>query len=144
MAAVGVDRQPAAERQRAVLDEGAGLAAPAEAQALQAEQHGRARNCRSTSARRHRRWVTPAISIGLLARGADRRIPEIHVEIGDRGRTEGLPRAEAGDQHRRLGEVLRSFLRGQDQADGAVVDQAVIQQPQRRDDEAGALMILDA
>jgi len=75
---------------------------------------------------------------------ADRRIPEIHVEIGDRRWRVGLASAETGDQHRRLLEVFRSFFRGQDQAYRAVVDQAVVQQPQRRGDEPRRLMIVDA
>src|SRR6185437_13257795 len=142
MPSIGVDRQRPAQAERAVLYEPSRLALRAEAQPFQAEQHRRAEivvaHQRVDILVRHARHA-----VGLLTRGTQRRIPEIHVEIGNRGWREGFLRAEAGDQHRWLAEIPRTFLRRQYQADRTVIDQAVVQQAEGRGDEARRFMILD-
>ena len=70
-------------------------------------------------------------------------MPGIELEILDRRCAIRLPCAETTDEHGRLGQVLGAFLSRQDETNCAIIDEAVIEETQRRDDEPRSLVVIN-
>ncbi|CFO11248.1 Uncharacterised protein [Bordetella pertussis] len=133
-AAIGVDRQAAARRDRAALDERAGLALGAEAQVLQEQQRvdgeGVVQHHMVHVARRH---------AGHLARAPARLHRAGDGQVGH-GRNLPMAHGHAGAQHihRRARQIGRAFGAHQHQRGAAVGHQAAVGLGQRIADHARA------
>src|ERR1700733_8366000 len=139
VAAVGVGGEPPAELERPAFDERSGFAALAEAKPLQAEQNRRAE------------IVVAHESVDILAAyfghgervvrgGRNLAAPGIEFEVFYRRCAIGLPSAETTDEHGRLGQVRGAFLSRQDEKTPPIIDEAIIEETKRRDDEPRKLL----
>ena len=142
MAAIGVGGEPPTDLERPAFDERSGFAALAEAKTLQAEQNRRAEIVVA-----HESVDILAAHIGHCERvvrgGRDLAVPGIELEVLYRRCAIGFPSAETTDEHRRLGQVRGAFLRRKYETNRAIIDEAIIEQTKRRDDEPRSLVVVN-
>src|ERR1700722_13674624 len=142
VAAVGVGGEPPTDLERPAFDENSGLAALAEAKTLEAEQNRRAE------------IVVAHEGIDILAAGLGRckrvvrgrrdlGVPGIELEVFYRRCAIGFPSAETTDEHGRLGQVRGAFLGRQDETNRAIIDEAIIEETQRRDNETRSFVVFN-
>jgi hypothetical protein len=133
VASVGVGGKPPTELERPTFDERSGFAALAEAKTLQAEQNRRAEIVVA-----HESVNILAVHLGhceRVVRGRrDLTVPGIELEVFYRRCAIGLPSAETADEHGGLGQVRGAFLSRQYETNRAIIDEAIIEETQRRDD----------
>ena len=70
-------------------------------------------------------------------------MPGIELEVFYRRCAIRFPSAETTDEHGRLGQICSAFLRRQDETNRAVIDEAIIEEAQRRADERRSLVIIN-
>ena len=70
-------------------------------------------------------------------------MPGIELEVFDRRRAIGFPSAETADQHGRLGQIRGAFLGRQNETNRAIIDEAIVEQTKRRDDEPRGLVVIN-
>src|SRR6185437_5472588 len=70
-------------------------------------------------------------------------MPGIELEILYRRCAIGFTTAETTYEDGRLGQVRGALLRRQDETNGAIIDEAIIEEAQRRDDEPRSLVVIN-
>src|ERR1700712_5497846 len=132
MAAISVGRQTAVDAECTIFNKRARFAPLAETQAFETEKH---------------RWGEVVVAhqrVYVVLRNARHLIcvcaclahlvvPELLIEIADSASFECVACAYAGNQHRRFVEVGGSLAGCEDHANGAVIDETIVEQPERLD-----------